>query len=126
MNKKQKMVAKWVKALRSGKYKQTTGRLQDGKGYCCLGVACAITIPKSKQEKTRNKLKGLDLSGQIHCPKLLKKIVDEFRYKTDADLIQLNDGKYIYNSNFKGTVYKYTFDEIAELLEETFINKRLD
>lgn len=31
----------WVKALRSGKYKQDTGRLGDAKtGYCCLGVAC--------------------------------------------------------------------------------------
>lgn len=30
----------WVEALRSGKYKQTKGRLQsaDGNAYCCLGV----------------------------------------------------------------------------------------
>lgn len=34
---------KWVKALRSGKYEQTTGRLtRDGK-YCCLGVACDVS-----------------------------------------------------------------------------------
>jgi hypothetical protein len=34
---------KWVKALRSGKYKQTSGRLvRDGK-YCCLGVACDVS-----------------------------------------------------------------------------------
>ncbi len=32
----------WVKALRSGEYKQTTGLLSDGNGYCCLGVACAV------------------------------------------------------------------------------------
>ena len=33
---------RWLKALRSGEYKQGTGWLQmDGK-YCCLGVLCAI------------------------------------------------------------------------------------
>lgn len=34
---------KWLNALRSGDYKQTTGALQDEKGYCCLGVLCEIT-----------------------------------------------------------------------------------
>ena len=29
---------KWVKALRSGKYKQTKECLRDNDGYCCLGV----------------------------------------------------------------------------------------
>jgi len=29
---------KWDAALRSGKYKQCTGMLSDGGGYCCLGV----------------------------------------------------------------------------------------
>lgn len=32
----------WVDALRSGEYKQTTDTLQNGRGYCCLGVACAV------------------------------------------------------------------------------------
>ena len=29
---------RWLKALRSGKYKQAQGKLYDGKDYCCLGV----------------------------------------------------------------------------------------
>ena len=33
----------WVKALRSGKYKQTTSVLHDEEGFCCLGVACDIS-----------------------------------------------------------------------------------
>lgn len=35
----------WVKALRSGKYKQTKGRLRsvDDGGMCCLGVGCDIS-----------------------------------------------------------------------------------
>ena len=34
---------KWVEALRSGKYKQTSGSLHDDNGFCCLGVACEIS-----------------------------------------------------------------------------------
>lgn len=35
--------AKWVAALRSGKYMQIGGRLSDGAyGFCCLGVLCDI------------------------------------------------------------------------------------
>lgn len=33
---------KWIKALRSGKYKQTKDHLRDKHGYCCLGVACRV------------------------------------------------------------------------------------
>jgi hypothetical protein len=37
----------WLKALRSGKYRKTTGRLRRGTNrqdysYCCLGVLCNI------------------------------------------------------------------------------------
>lgn len=35
-------IRKWVDALRSGKYTQTTGRLADKVGFCCLGVACEV------------------------------------------------------------------------------------
>jgi len=34
--------ARWVAALRSGVYAQTTGALHNEKGYCCLGVLCDI------------------------------------------------------------------------------------
>lgn len=40
--------AKWVAALRSGEYQQTTGvltevnGLDDALGYCCLGVLCEL------------------------------------------------------------------------------------
>ena len=34
--------AKWVAALRSGKYKQGRGALRKGDTFCCLGVACDL------------------------------------------------------------------------------------
>jgi hypothetical protein len=34
---------KWLNALRSGEYKQTSECLRDSNGYCCLGVLCEVT-----------------------------------------------------------------------------------
>lgn len=42
-----KLKAKWIEALRSGKYKQTTKVLKDKKGYCCLGVLRELIDPGS-------------------------------------------------------------------------------
>jgi hypothetical protein len=42
-----KNAKEWVKALRSGKFKQTTGQLRVKRvGFCCLGVACQIAVEK--------------------------------------------------------------------------------
>lgn len=45
---------KWLEALRSGKYKQGTGKLASFENrYCCLGVLCEIAreeIPIHKQK----------------------------------------------------------------------------
>ena len=35
--------AKWLEALRSGRYPQTRDRLRGKFGFCCLGVACDIS-----------------------------------------------------------------------------------
>lgn len=45
---------RWVKALESGRYKQTVGRLRDNKGYCCLGVACTVFQKDVKGRWDRN------------------------------------------------------------------------
>jgi hypothetical protein len=33
---------RWVRALRSGKYKQVSGQLRTEDGFCCLGVLCDV------------------------------------------------------------------------------------
>lgn len=43
-------VKKWVKALRSGKFKQCREKLFDGKGYCCLGIVCVLAGMKPKKK----------------------------------------------------------------------------
>lgn len=44
-----KNAQKWVKALRSGKYKQTKEFLHDQNGFCCLGVACEVYNQEMKR-----------------------------------------------------------------------------
>lgn len=39
---------KWVQALRSGDYKQTTGHLRTDEGFCCLGVLCDLHRQESE------------------------------------------------------------------------------
>lgn len=41
---------KWLKALRSGEYKQGRGQLCIQDRYCCLGVACVIAGHDMKDE----------------------------------------------------------------------------
>lgn len=40
----QQIKARWVEALRSGKYGQTSSYLSDSQGFCCLGVLCDLYI----------------------------------------------------------------------------------
>lgn len=40
--------AKWLKALRSKKYKQAQHALVDGEAYCCLGVAHDLLVKGKK------------------------------------------------------------------------------
>ena len=42
-----KLKAKWVKALRSGKFEQGQKALRIGNTYCCLGVLCEVAEFKS-------------------------------------------------------------------------------
>lgn len=46
---------KWVKALRSGKYKQGKGALKKNGNFCCLGVLCDLYIKEYKTAKWEEK-----------------------------------------------------------------------
>ena len=102
---------KWVEALRSGKYSQTTKKLQDEKGFCCLGVACKVY-----EQETGNKL-PVDEYGNFEEHTLMRKyncvrewiglsVADGYFEKsyTTHNLASLNDrGK--------------SFSEIADIIE---------
>lgn len=108
---------KWIKALRSGRYKQTKGTLQDRNGYCCLGVACKVLIPKNKlffEVSTKTLLEGSMPDNQPNCPKWLSEINSDFRKrsKLKEQLTVLNDEN---NMSFK---------EIAKALQEAYPERK--
>jgi len=92
----EKIKKEWIKALRSGKYKQGTGKLQKESRYCCLGVLQVITGLKvgsstllAKQHFDSNScVKGLPI-------------------KTQHTLAEYNDGG-------------YSFAQIADFIENGF------
>ena len=100
---------KWLKALRSGDYLQTDGRLyyaqanNDKGGYCCLGVACRIT--GNTMEELNNKTFPSELTNS-KIPKLLLEI-DQLMYDSNGILARLA----IMNDNGK------SFKQIAAYIE---------
>ena len=98
MNKRIK--AKWLKALRSGRYKQGHNRLYEDREYCCLGVLCkAMDTPIRKYA-------GF-LSGDI----LAKAGITG---QQESRLVGLNDG---HHSHSGGYIEPKTFDQIADWIE---------
>ena len=95
--------AKWITALKSGKYGQTEGFLHDGGNYCAIGVA---------------------LHACNHIPR------EELDSCTTTDDISLSDEydniptELLQNSNLSNTVMKfndddnYTFKWIADWIEK--------
>ncbi len=76
---------KWVRALRSGKFKQGAMRLAsesvDGTRYCCLGVACIVSghtdrkvLGKTFMKKGEKWNTPKELSGMATENKLVHKL----------------------------------------------------
>ena len=114
-----------INALRSGEYEQTTGALQDEKGFCCLGViAKEVQIKTHKKEEipTYN-LRGDDLrnfpkvfnytnfltpDGAFTNSKAIFRKELEIKNCRARSLINLNDD------------YNLTFLQIADFIEDNW------
>lgn len=106
---------KWIAALDSGKYQQTSiGLLHNCGRYCCLGVACKVLIPEDRLKFDHGRIVGGLPDTQDNAPEWLKKINEDFQNKTGRALSMLNDSD------------RMTFTEIATLLELVYVHKILD
>ena len=94
-----KLKAKWVKALRSGKYKQGREYLYANFSYCCLGVLCRVAGLKKEQ------LHEHVLLGDVDMGKLLPSA-------TMMKLTIMNDGEDSYGTG------AHSFREIADYIEK--------
>ena len=106
---------KWVKALRSGKYKQAHDVLFNGEGYCCLGVACIVAGKKFVHKVEANDYVVERTKEYAHLPSSVKKLM-KIKYVTgeftdkDGGLGSLTD------MNDSGK----TFEEIADFIENNY------
>jgi hypothetical protein len=113
-DKQKKDFEKWIKALRSGEYKQSKNALQSNQGFCCLGVACDVIISQDKKQLSSDKnLSGGVPEHQKNSPRWLSKINMNIASKFGVPLTQLND------------YYKYSFDDIADVLTFFYENDML-
>jgi hypothetical protein len=98
---KKDIASKWVKALRSGKFKQGRVLLKNrNKEYCCLGVLCEIMNFKCDPDDCILPLQLKDdLNMYSQC--------GHFRDGKFLPLAPLNDSG-------------YSFDKIADIIEENW------
>jgi hypothetical protein len=116
-----KNAKKWVKALRSGEYNQTTGVLADQDGYCCLGVACNLyqaendDLEVEKNEKSNAVGRELTYTFDGESGTLPDKVTnwlglvnEDGSFHEDLQLVSLAE------LNDNGT----PFERIADIIEE--------
>lgn len=98
-------VTKWVSALISGKYPQGRFYLEDSGKFCCLGVACNISMELLKVKRVECGNGFISYNNNIATlPMVVKEwldISDQMQYT----LIGLNDDQ------------KLSFSKIADFLE---------
>jgi len=96
---------KWVKALRSGRYKQAYGCLYNNdKGYCCLGVLAKVQRVPDEVISGRGFLE-YDLAG----------LAAGLPMKSQRVLSRLNDKK-----DDDGLPAGKSFKEIADYIEKYY------
>lgn len=98
--------AKWIEALRSGKYEQAQNELiNNNNKYCCLGVACLVA--GYSDNNLRNPNTG---SAYPYIPRTFDKIP---KLILDGDIYSISHKIGILND-----VNGFTFSEIADWIEK--------
>jgi len=108
----QKIMRLWVKALRSGKYPQTTNRLRDNKGFCCLGVLCDIIDSTKWVPFNDNSVYGYD----GYTTDLPPSITESVGIGDTGQLFKANTSLSIINDSGL-----HDFNVIADIIEAEFI-----
>lgn len=118
---------KWLEALRSGNYKQGTGKLRqvekNGDTYCCLGVLCDVLGVKwhtSDDDWDGHPAYGVMDNRYINDSDLPDRIRNKvgLTYEDTEKLIHLNDGGFNYKTNKQDPRRK--FPTIAKYIEQNF------
>jgi hypothetical protein len=123
------VMTKWVTALRSGKYPQGKGQLKaipkgsDVAEYCCLGVLCELAVEEGVlPAPTRGDREGMEVIfayGTMDEAAVLPREVKKWAGLDSSNPLLLvhPDKGPISAANLNDT-QGYTFDQIADLIEQ--------
>ena|ERR1700690_2797562 len=120
MTKKLTPIEKWIKALRSGKYKQCKNYLHiKDDGYCCLGVASELYRKETKlgnwkQDDPNSNHLIFQVNGDQSRLYLIKQVYEWLGYQSEYFT-----RKYA-NLNDEGQTFKY----IADKIEKDFLTNK--
>lgn len=106
---KQSVMKKWVKALRSGKYKQTDSALKDGAGHCCLGVLSSISPHKNNFTRMKPPSSEYDKNAALPC--LIQKWAG-----MKNEVGQIDSDTCLASMNDNGA----SFEQIADFIEKNW------
>ncbi len=109
---KKDIMQKWVKALRSGKYKQTTETLKGKNGFCCLGVLCDLSKQGKWQSQEYRTQEGLTDGG---IPLSVRTWAGINGNKGCGTISSLKKSLVYFND-----VAKKNFNEIADIIEKHY------
>lgn len=107
--------AKWVAALRSGRYSQGRGDLINSDGHCCLGVLAEemwpefVEQPNLDPEEHERFAYGAVLTQGKQCPGIIPDdlaVMVGLGYKEQERLTEMNDGGH------------WSFHRIADWIEQ--------
>lgn len=105
---KKSVMQKWVKALRSGKYKQGKHQLRDSdNNYCCLGVLCEISGKKYDGEDLFEPHEVASFAGFKDLGTHYLKKGYKTRQGKAHSLVELND-------------WGLSFKQIANIIEKNY------
>lgn len=108
---KKEIADRWIEALESGEYKQTTGALRNSKGFCCLGVLCDLA---HKEGLIGVRTYSSDVFQYDDSCSILPKSVRIWAGMADANG-QLLNGTYLTQLNDERG---YSFKDIANKIRE--------
>lgn len=114
----------WLKALRSGEYKQTDSELYSpgAGGYCCLGVLCKINGYSNSQLANQGFPQDVGFGIELLPKKAQKAIADGRKYDVDDDAMPKT-----WSVRYKGKMVPLSvlndeqtlsFKEIADIIEK--------
>jgi hypothetical protein len=115
----QELKDKWLAALRSGNYQQTTDSLHKDGAYCCLGVLCTVAgADMSRQQRSFVDYEG---EGVVTEPAAW---IDEKNYTDDEELGPLLLSRFGIGNKVENALVtmndteKRDFTEIADWIEK--------